>query len=126
MSLLILEGETIGAIYAMAFNQTAYFYQLGFDPRKARISPGTLLVASTIRMSIDEGLMRFDFMRGDESYKRRWKPQHELLNERIVLPLGQGIGRVGAAWQVGAHNLESKVRERLERGGNKRDRPGGG
>lgn len=114
LSVLHVDDEPIGAIYAMAMGSTAYYYQAGFDPEKGSLSPGTLLVASSIRRAIDEGMRHFDFMRGDEPYKRRWKPQRELRNLRFIQP-GRGLrGRIGSSWNVFGSRVESRVRARLE------------
>lgn len=114
LGILKLDGEPIGAIYAMALGRTAYYYQAGFDPAHGAVSPGTLLVAHAIRQSIEEGRESFDFMRGDESYKRRWKPQRELRNLRFVLPAGGALGRMGSSWNLAGGRLESRIRARLE------------
>jgi CelD/BcsL family acetyltransferase involved in cellulose biosynthesis len=114
MSLLELEGRAIGSIYAMRFGKTCCFYQSGFDPAYASLSPGSLLVAHTIRRAIEEGLERFDFLRGDEPYKRRWKPQHTLKNLRIMMASDSALARLGMAWNRGGSRLEAKVRARFE------------
>ena len=113
LSILRVEGEPIGALYAMAVGRQVFYYQAGFAPTEGAISPGTLLVAHTVRQAIDEGRTRFDFLRGDEGYKRRWKPQHELLDRRAVVPLS-ARGRLGAAWIARASTLEAKLRAKLE------------
>jgi CelD/BcsL family acetyltransferase involved in cellulose biosynthesis len=114
LSVLRVAGEPIGAIYAMTFGSTAYYYQAGFDPAKGAVSPGTLLVASSIRRAIEEGKRHFDFMRGDEPYKRRWKAQRTLRNLRF-LQAGQGLGgRAGAAWNMLGSRVEGKFRAKLE------------
>jgi CelD/BcsL family acetyltransferase involved in cellulose biosynthesis len=114
LSVLRLEGQPIGALYAMTLGTTVYYYQAGFDPGFASVSPGTLLVASTIRRSIEEGKRHFDFMRGDEPYKRRWKPQHVLRNLRFLAPANGLLGRVGSQWNLSGSRVESLVRSRLE------------
>jgi CelD/BcsL family acetyltransferase involved in cellulose biosynthesis len=114
LSVLRLDGRPIGAIYAMALGRTCYYYQAGFDPAHGSISPGTLLVAETIRRAIDEGKTEFDFMRGDEPYKRRWKPQHVLQNVRMVTPLNPALGRAGLRWNMAGSRMERRVRARLE------------
>jgi CelD/BcsL family acetyltransferase involved in cellulose biosynthesis len=113
LSILRLDGEAVGAIYAMALGNTCYYYQAGFDPAKGSISPGTLLVAATIRRAIDEGKTQFDFLRGDEPYKRRWKPQHEYKNLRLVAARNPR-GLAGVRWIGVAGRVEAKVRDRLE------------
>jgi CelD/BcsL family acetyltransferase involved in cellulose biosynthesis len=114
LGVLRKEGTAIGAIYAMNLGETTYYYQAGFDPAFASASPGTLLVAHTIREAINDGATRFDFMRGDEPYKRRWKPQHAYSNRRILVPGAGILGRVGDSWNRAGWRVEAQVRARLE------------
>jgi CelD/BcsL family acetyltransferase involved in cellulose biosynthesis len=114
LGVLKLEGEAVGAIYGMTMGNTVYYYQAGFDPEHSSISPGTLLVASTIRRAIEEGKEHFDFMRGDEPYKRRWKPQHVLRNLRFLAPANGLLGSLGSQWNRVGSRVEGRVRARLE------------
>ena len=113
LSVLRLEGRPIGALYAMTVGKGVFYYQAGFAPAEGSISPGTLLVAHTVRRAVEEGKTRFDFLRGDEDYKRRWKPQHAFADRRAVLPLTPR-GAAGAAWIAQASRVEAKIRARLE------------
>jgi CelD/BcsL family acetyltransferase involved in cellulose biosynthesis len=107
------EGRAVGSIYIMRTGQACFFYQAGMDPEAKALSPGTLLVSQMIRLAIEEGHAVFDFMRGDEPYKRRWKPQHEVRNMRLLM--GSGLrGTVGERWNRTGHDIEMKVRKRLE------------
>lgn len=56
------------------------FYITGFDPRFAPLSPGTAMVAHSVRWALAEGFQTFDFLRGDEPYKRSFGavPRHGL------------------------------------------------
>lgn len=113
MTLLELDGNPVGAIYAMATGKTCFFYQAGFDPAAKAVSPGTLLVAHTIRDAIEGGYESFDFLRGDEPYKRRWMPQHEYRNYRLLI--GQGFrGKLGLEWNRRGSQVEARVRARFE------------
>lgn len=114
LGVLRREGTPIGAIYAMALGETTYFYQAGFDPEASALSPGSLLVAHTIRQAIEEGRPTFDFMRGDEGYKRRWKPQHARTNRRVLIPAKGALGRLGAEWNRTASRVEARLRAKLE------------
>ena len=116
LSVLVYRGARVGTIYAMRLGHACYYYQAGFDPDASSISPGSLLVGHTIRRAINEGIARFDFLRGDEPYKRRWKPQHEYRNLRLISPAGAIAGRVGQAWNEYAGKVEQKIRSRLEGG----------
>jgi CelD/BcsL family acetyltransferase involved in cellulose biosynthesis len=114
LSVLKLDGEPIGAIYAMALGGTTYYYQAGFDPAKGSVSPGTLLVAQTIRTAIEEGASQFDFMRGDEPYKRRWKPNHAYRNLRLIASANGVVGNLGSSWNRMGSRVEGRLRARLE------------
>ncbi|MDR3688743.1 MAG: GNAT family N-acetyltransferase [Fimbriimonas sp.] len=114
LSILSLDEQPIGAIYAMVAGDTAFYYQAGFDPEKGAVSPGTLLVAFTIRRAIEEGMSHFDFMRGDEPYKRRWKPQHVHRNLRLIAPANGLMGSLGSSWNQAGSRVETRVRARLE------------
>jgi CelD/BcsL family acetyltransferase involved in cellulose biosynthesis len=98
----------------MTLGSTVYFYQAGFDPEHSSISPGTLLVAGTIRRAIEEGKTTFDFLRGDEPYKRRWKPQREYKNRRKIMAAKGIQGALGAKWNRMGSEIEAKIRARLE------------
>lgn len=115
LRVLEYEGKPIGAIYAMTFNKVCYYYQAGFDPAYSSISPGTLLVAHTIREAIEEGVEQFDFCRGDEPYKRRWQPDHIYQNRRVLLSRGS-MGGVGLAYLRKAWKIEEKLRAKFEGG----------
>lgn len=117
LGVLRLEGQAIGAIYAMALGDRVFFYQAGFDPAHGSVSPGTLLVAHTIRNAIESGARQFDFLRGDEGYKRRWKPQNEDRNVRMIFSRPGVRARAGLTWFDRVGDIEDKIRARLEGGG---------
>lgn len=113
LGILEHEGHPVGGIYVMRHRETAFFYQAGFDPSAKALSPGSLLVSQLIKRSIEEGLTTFDFLRGDEPYKRRWQPQHELKNLRLLVSNGP-IGELGARWNLVASRVEEGIRKKLE------------
>ncbi len=47
-------------------------YMIGFDEEYGKLSPGKGIVGHAIRMAIESGFRRFDFMRGAEDYKARY------------------------------------------------------
>lgn len=114
LSLLWLEDRPVGALYAIRAGRTCFFYQSGFDPAASAVSPGTILVASTLKRAIEEGLTAFDFLRGDEPYKRRWQPNREHQNARILLASKGVAAQAGAAWNHAGSRVERRIRERLE------------
>ena len=56
-----------------------YLYNSSFDPAYSAFSPGVVLLSSLIEEMIQEGLSRFDFLKGDETYKRRLGAVHRPL-----------------------------------------------
>ncbi|MCS7309018.1 MAG: GNAT family N-acetyltransferase [Armatimonadota bacterium] len=89
-------GGTVWAVlYVFHFGRRAYYYLGGFEPRLARYSPGTVLTAWAIRRAIEEGCVVFDFLRGDEPYKYRWRPQ--VLRHRRVC---WARGALGWTWHL--------------------------
>jgi CelD/BcsL family acetyltransferase involved in cellulose biosynthesis len=114
MNMLLVEGKPAGVIYGMKQNETMYFYQAGMDPALSSLSPGTVLVAKLIERAISEGCKTFDFMRGDEPYKRRWKPTRERTNYRFLVSNGTVLSQAGKAWNEQAWKIESRIREKVE------------
>jgi CelD/BcsL family acetyltransferase involved in cellulose biosynthesis len=58
---------------------------LAFDPARARLAPGIVLLAHVIMDAIGRGVTVFDFLRGEEAYKQDFGPTPEnLLNIRIA------------------------------------------
>ncbi|HZP16832.1 MAG TPA: GNAT family N-acetyltransferase [Terriglobales bacterium] len=75
---LRLRDHTIAALYTLHERSTVFCYLQGFDPDSASLSPGTYLMFSAIQDAVRIGMRRFDFLRGQESYKRHWRPQPEV------------------------------------------------
>ena len=48
----------------------SYLYNSGYDPRFANVGAGLISKAYVLRDAIERGLHTFDFLRGDEDYKR--------------------------------------------------------
>lgn len=115
VTVLKWRGKPVGAIYTMHLHGATYFYQAGFDPEASAISPGTLLVGQAIREAIERGDHRFDFCRGDEPYKRRWKPDRVVVNYRLM-DAHSSLGRLGLSWNRFAWRIEATLRQRLEGG----------
>ncbi len=106
--------KTIGAVYALAHRDTVHFYQSGFDPDAKALSPGTALVAAIIRRAIEEHKTTFDFLRGDEPYKRRWKPQRTIQGVRHVYCDGSPMGGLAYAALRASASVEQRLKDRFE------------
>ncbi|MFH1474818.1 MAG: GNAT family N-acetyltransferase [Chloroflexota bacterium] len=65
-----------------------YLYNAGVDPEARELSPGVLLSATAIRAAIAAGRRRFDFLRGDETYKYEWGAIDEPISRLLVVRTG--------------------------------------
>ncbi len=72
LAFLTLDEEPVAALYAFKYANKLHYYQSGFDPRYYRYGVLQLLHNYLIRHCIANGLSEYDFMRGNEPYKRRW------------------------------------------------------
>ena len=61
-------ASVYGVVHARKFN----YYQSGYDPNWSSRSVGLVLLARTVQDAFAEGLQEFDFLHGNESYKRDW------------------------------------------------------
>lgn len=74
---LRLGETTIAVLHSLWHRETVYCYLQGFDPEHSFLSPGTYLIHEVLRDAIRCGMRNFDFLRGQEHYKRHWRAQAE-------------------------------------------------
>ncbi|WP_181703850.1 GNAT family N-acetyltransferase [Chthonobacter albigriseus] len=67
---LNLDEQTVAAWYGLKGRGTTYAYLGGFDPAFAYESPGSVLMMHAIEVAVADGDRVFDFLRGEEDYKR--------------------------------------------------------
>jgi CelD/BcsL family acetyltransferase involved in cellulose biosynthesis len=67
--MLWLEERPAAALLCLEQAGTVSLYNSGFDPDARAMSPGVVLIARTIEDAIARGFRRYDFLRGEESYK---------------------------------------------------------
>jgi CelD/BcsL family acetyltransferase involved in cellulose biosynthesis len=104
--LLELDGRPIAADYGCAYEGTGFLIKTAFDEELGRLAPGLVLRAAVLEASIEEGLGRYDFLGGPDSYKTRWT---ERLRERVTVRAWRGAGAaIPHAWR-------SRVRPALKR-----------
>lgn len=70
---LTFNDKPVSALYSYEYNGKLYAYLSGFDPEYATYRPGHLTFEYLIKHSVKRGLNEFDFLRGMEEYKNRWK-----------------------------------------------------
>ncbi|MCJ7727010.1 MAG: GNAT family N-acetyltransferase [Acidimicrobiia bacterium] len=107
---LDVDGSMAAAISCFRHDETVSFYTTGYDPALSSYGPGRRIMAAAIRSAIDEGARRFDFLRGDEAYKRDWGAT-EAYDDRIRMPMGPKGNLLHAA-----AGMVRRVRRGLVRG----------
>ena len=85
---LDIDGEPAAAWYGFSCGDTVYFYQSGRDPKWERESVGQVLIAAMIRRAMERGFKRFDFLRGEDPYKRLWTTAARTTEEVTVFRRG--------------------------------------
>lgn len=110
LTTLDLDGEPAAAWYGFTCHDTVYFYQSGRDPRWERESVGQVLIGAMIRRGMERGYRRFDFLRGEDPYKRHWTTTQRTTEEITIFRRGWRGG-----WLRGL-NAVADLRTRLRRG----------
>ncbi len=65
------EGSAVAASFAFVDRGTYFLYNSAYDPEFSSASPGQVMLSVLIEAGIENGLRRFDFLKGDEAYKFR-------------------------------------------------------
>lgn len=63
--------QATACLFSYVDDEGVYLYNSAYDPGLADASPGVAIVSSMIEQACREGLPRFDFLKGDETYKFR-------------------------------------------------------
>ncbi|HUM15601.1 MAG TPA: GNAT family N-acetyltransferase [Candidatus Nitrosotalea sp.] len=79
------EGAAVAAFLCLEYAGSVGLYNSGFDPARAQLAPGIVLLAHVIADAIERGFPVFDFLRGEEPYKYGFGPAPEdVLNVRVA------------------------------------------
>ena len=84
LSFLMVGERRIAAGIHVQTPDTWMYYNAGIDPDARDLSPGVLLTAQLVRRALESGARRFDFLRGDESYKYEWGAVDEPIQRLLV------------------------------------------
>lgn len=82
------EGRPIAALLAFDWGGVSHLYQSGFDVRHKSLKPGHVAIVAMTTELIRRGQHQFDFLRGDEPYKKDWLANRTSLKRTILLPPG--------------------------------------
>jgi CelD/BcsL family acetyltransferase involved in cellulose biosynthesis len=105
-------GDSLAAHLGFASQDGFYYYVSSYDVAAAKLSPGRVHMNLMVMWAIDNGLHRFDFLRGEADYKARLGSVSRQLEDYTF---SQGI--IGAAalraylWQQNRRPLLDQGRE---------------
>ncbi len=68
---LEVDDKPVASVLCFDFNGTRYLYNSGYDDAYDELSVGVLSKVFCIRAGIESGCRKFDFLKGEETYKRR-------------------------------------------------------
>ena len=118
MDAIVHERETLASALHFVHGKTVSFYMGGFLESASRIRPGTALFAHVIQRGIENGFTRYDFLRGDEAYKYRWRAADVNTHEVAIYGAGLMRGRVRAMLDDGylfGYNLLKNIYKSVKR-----------
>ena len=79
------EGAAVASFICLEYAGSVGLYNSGFDPARAQLAPGIVLLAHIIQDAIERGIPTFDFLRGEEPYKYGFGPSPEdVFNIRVA------------------------------------------
>lgn len=80
-------GEPVHIVASYLHGDVVHYVLSGMDIRWTHLRPGTMNLDATIRWAMHEGYSCFDFLRGDERYKREFGPDGRN-GMALEIPLG--------------------------------------
>lgn len=96
------DGKPIAVIMCVRSGTSVAFYNTGYDTEWSKYGPGRRIMARAIRGAIDEGATEFDFLRGDEPYKREWgtETRQDLVIRYPTSPRGRLLWVAGGVARI--------------------------
>jgi CelD/BcsL family acetyltransferase involved in cellulose biosynthesis len=87
LDILAAGSHALAATFGFQTETTFFLYNMAFDPDAGRLAPGFVLVSRLLERALEDGLDRFDFLRGLERYKLELGAQPTALQRVRVRPL---------------------------------------
>lgn len=85
LCILELDAQPAATVLCFDYNGTLYLYNSGYDPLFSSLSVGLLCKILNIKDSIQRGIKRYDFLKGEETYKYRLGGQEVPLSRCEIL-----------------------------------------
>lgn len=84
---LVLDGEFAAAQYDFVYDNKAWGFQAGWNPKFAEDKVSRALISYTLRDFIEAGLAEYDFLAGEAEYKTHWASgNREVFDVEIANP----------------------------------------
>ena len=105
---LFADGEVVAVELGCRLGDQRTGLHPGFDPDMARFSPGLVLRVMMLKELMAEGVARYDFGAGDETYKIRWSNTlKHFAHVRLARP------RTRASYEIRVTLAAERIRKRL-------------
>lgn len=110
LTILSVDGKAEAFTFVIADRDAHYLYALAFDPGSpaARESPGEQLLVEGMKAAAVKGAKYFDFLVGDEAYKRSWAAENREVSTQVV-----GGGHASRRLVSEAFRLRQALRNRV-------------
>lgn len=79
----------IGAAYCLRDSKSVYYFQTGLSACGAALGAGSTLLYMLIRWASSQGYEWFDFLKGDEEYKKPWATDR--VQQRVIRVTRNGV-----------------------------------
>ncbi len=112
LSLSFIDNQPAAAVYGFKYGQSYSYYLGGFDPALSKYSVSSVLIFNLMKKALSENAGVFDFLRGREKYKLRWRAQEKPLY-RVVVNKSNWRGSMGAKLARKQNDFVQKARDRL-------------
>jgi CelD/BcsL family acetyltransferase involved in cellulose biosynthesis len=84
LTFLTIGGKRVAASIHFETRDSFLYYNAGVSPEAKALSVGVVMVERLVTRALERGLRRFDFLRGDESYKYEWGAVDEPIQRLLV------------------------------------------
>ena len=84
--MLYKNGTPLATIHQLFDDSCVHMYQSGVDPDRMELEPGYQIWVCAIKRAIENGFDEFDFLRGDEPYKKRWNTRRLPIVRKRFIP----------------------------------------
>ncbi len=99
---LEVDRRPVVAEYLLTGDGVVYAYQSGISPDALDLAPGSLGNLLMFHWAVDGGYRAFDFLRGDEPYKRHWRARARPTWRVRVVPAQTSARLRHRLWLVGS------------------------